>query len=89
MEITELKMEIKLQEEYLIVQVDDIRVQVNNIRVQVNDIRASLCNQIAVLLNSLQINLSNYIKPISAPIQIKGYKRYIITKGFPNRVKDF
>ena len=43
----------------------------------------------AVQLNSLQIELGDYIEPVSAPIQVKGCERYIVTKGFPDRVKDF
>ena len=54
-----------------------------------DDIRASLRNQMAVQLNSLQTELGDYIEPVSAPIQVKGCERYIVAKGFPDRVKDF
>jgi len=88
-EVAEIKTEMRSLEERLTVQVDDVRVQVDNVRVQVDDIRASLRNQMAVQLNSLQTELSDYIEPVSAPIQVKGCERYIVAKGFPDRVKDF
>ncbi|XTI87155.1 hypothetical protein V2W45_1386868 [Cenococcum geophilum] len=56
---------------------------------QINDVRNSLFNQTHIQLNSMRKWLDDQIEPIAAPVDDGDCLRYIVAKGFPNRIKDF
>ncbi|OCK93459.1 uncharacterized protein K441DRAFT_661294, partial [Cenococcum geophilum 1.58] len=67
-----------------------------SLEMQMDDVKNSLFNQTQSLnnytyiqLNSIQKWLDDQIEPITAYVQDGDCYRYIVAKGFPNRVKDF
>ena len=98
-EVAEIKTEvaeIKTEVAEIKTEVNDVKLQVMSLERQMDDVRNSLFNQTQSLnnhtfiqLNSMRKWLDDSIEPISAPVQDGGCQRYIVAKGFPNRIKDF
>ncbi|XTI90970.1 hypothetical protein V2W45_1470842 [Cenococcum geophilum] len=79
-------------------EVAEIKTEVAEIKTEVAEIKTenslfnqtqSLNNHTYIQLNSIQKWLDDQIEPIIAYVQDRDYYRYIVAKGFPNRVKDF
>jgi hypothetical protein len=73
--VDEVKTQMKLLEERLENQIDNVRSGVNN--------------GMAIQLNSLRKWLDDPIQPVSASVQIEGRQRYTVAAGFPTTVREF